>query len=201
MPRKTSGKAVAASFLKSLDRLDEYVDEVEASGLGDQAKTWAYEAALIKLYVAFEKLMLRGLVACINNRTEATISTKTGIKFPKHLSDPVCEYLIIGDGYFDFRGYSGLIRVLKTYLPDSHWLIATVKDSLGHEVVDRLVALRNYAAHESEKSKATVKQAVGNSKMASSAGAWLKREKGRRIKRMTADLRELGVAIDGRAPY
>lgn len=202
MPRKTSGKTVVQVFGEKLDRLDEYIDEIERSGLGDQAKTWAYEAALLKLYVAFEKLMLRYLVTCINNDSATTISARTGIPFPKHLPDPVCEYLIIGDGYFNFRGFDGLIDVLGRYLPKKpdHWLIKTVKDAKVKDVVDQLVALRNYAAHESEKSKASAKKAAKQSHM-TTAGSWLKVSKGRRFKRMTTDLRALAAALEERAPY
>ena len=62
--------------------------------------------------IEFEQLMLFAIVCAINNDTK-TISDSTGVEFPKHLTDEVCEYLVLGGRYFDFKGRDGLIRVKK----------------------------------------------------------------------------------------
>ncbi|HEX9357661.1 MAG TPA: hypothetical protein VF933_28075 [Streptosporangiaceae bacterium] len=78
MPRKKSGKKAASDFKLTLRRIEEFVAEVDLAGLSDQALTWAYEAAVIKAAVAFERLMLDCIVTAINNDT-STISERTGI--------------------------------------------------------------------------------------------------------------------------
>jgi len=103
VPRKKSGKKAAQKFRQAVARIETFTREIDSSNLGDQAVSWAYEAALIKTAVAFEQLMLDCIVAAINNDT-ATISARTGIAFPKHLTDEVCEYLVTGGGFLDFRG-------------------------------------------------------------------------------------------------
>src|SRR6266581_6104041 len=128
VPRKKSGKKAAQKFRQALARIEAFTREIDSSNLSDQAVSWAYEAALIKTAVAFEQLMLDCIVAAINNDT-ATISARTGIGFPKHLTDEVCEYLVTGGGFFDFKGRDGLIKTIKGYVPDNHWLLEAVKQA------------------------------------------------------------------------
>ncbi|TKG60256.1 MULTISPECIES: hypothetical protein [Pseudonocardiaceae] len=197
MPRKKSGKTAARKFRETTERIDRFTDEVAGSGLGDLALTWAYEAALIKTYVAFERLMLDCIVAAINNDT-STISAQTGIVFPKHLTDEICEYLVTGGGYFDFKGRDGLIKTIKGYVPDDHWLLAAVKQEQYKSQLNIMVALRNYAAHESPASKRKAIDAIGQQQIGS-AGSWIKRRQ--RFSAMTNKLTKLATEIETRAPY
>jgi hypothetical protein len=171
MPKKKSGKKAAEKFTRRIAKLEGYVGELD--GLSGQATTWAYEAAIIKLAVGFEKFMLECLIAGINNDT-STLNLQSGIRFPKHLSDDVCEYLITGGGYFDFKGRSGLIATAKRYLPEAHWFVAEVKKPRWKASIEELLSLRNLAAHESPQSKKAAKAATGKQNL-SSAGVHLKR--------------------------
>ena len=74
--------------------------------------------------------MLDTLVGALNNDT-STLSTRTGFSFPKHLTDEVCRFLVTGRGYFDFKGRDGLIKTLKQYLPDDHYLVEVVSKPFG----------------------------------------------------------------------
>src|ERR1035437_1028973 len=114
MPRKKSVKFSARTFRARLGALNAYYDAVLSSGLTDQQITWAVEGWLIKLEAEFEHLVLQGLVGAINNDTSLLTST-TDVAFPRHLTDEVCEFLVVGHGYFDFRGRDGLIKTLKQY--------------------------------------------------------------------------------------
>ena len=172
MPRKKSGQRAAKRFKADVESVRAFVSDADHAGLAAKSQSWIYEAALVKTYVAYERLMLDCIVAAINNDT-STIKAKTGIDFPKHLTEEVCEYIVIGRGYFDFKGRSGLISEIKKYVPDSHWLVVSVKDPKHKVPLDRLVALRNYAAHESSASKKVALDAVGQKRI-SSAGSWLK---------------------------
>ena len=194
--RKKSGKHSAELFLTELERLRCYIKEIDGAGLSDQAATWAYEAALLKSMVAFERLMLECLVAAINNDT-GTISSAANVIFPRHLTDEVCEYLVVGGGYFDFRGRDGLIKELKKYVPDGHWLLAVVKKS-DKKALDRLVALRNWAAHESAQSKRVALRAI-NAQRAGSAGSWLKKQG--RLDGLLHNLEVIGRDVARGAPF
>ena len=96
------------------------MDEKNLSSFSDAHITWAHDYGIIRLYREFEDMILNCLVAAINSDTQQ-LSNTTGIDFPKHITDEVCEFIIVGDGYFDFRGRDGLIKTLKRYLPDNHY--------------------------------------------------------------------------------
>lgn len=116
MARKKSGRLAAQKFRERAEEIAEFALDVAESGVSDQYITWAYDFAIIRLYREFEDLMLEALIVAINNDT-ATISQRTGLVFPKHLTDEVCEFLILGTGYFDFKGRDGLLRKLQEFLP------------------------------------------------------------------------------------
>jgi len=110
----------------------------------------------------------------------------------------VCEYLVTGGGFFDFHGRDGLIRQVKCYVPDSHWLLTAVKKLAHKETLDRLVALRNFAAHESPASKRKALDAIGQRKVGT-AGSWVKKQG--RFSRLAAGLARLADDIEAAAPY
>jgi hypothetical protein len=198
MARKKSGKKAAREFSVTLVRLEQFLDSVDAAGLADQDVTWAYEGALIKIYVAFEQLMLACLVVAINNDS-STLSATVGIKFPAHLDEKVCEHLVTKGGFFNFSGgRSGLIKKINEFVPPNHWLVIAIKNSRYLKPLDTLIALRNFAAHESKISKKRALDAVGQERM-SSAGAWLKID--HRARKLIKVLSELGDGLEAAAPY
>lgn len=196
MPRKKSVKKSAREFIVCANELQEFVTG-PAQGLSDQQNSWCHDYAVIRLYREFEQMMLAAIVGAINNNTE-TISSTTGVDFPKHLTDEVCEYLVLGGSYFDFKGRDGLIKTLKKFVPDSHYLINITKKEKYKQTLEQLSALRNYAAHESSKSKRAVLIAVGQERIGS-AGSWLK-VKGRHAS-ISDKLKELASEIENAAPY
>lgn len=197
MARKKSGRLAAQIFRERAEEIAEFALDVSESGLSDQYVTWAYDFAIIRLYREFEHLMLEALVVAINNDTD-TISQRTGLDFPKHLTDEVCEYLILGTGYFDFKGRDGLLRKLQEYLPPSHYLVTAVKRSTYKPSIEKLVALRNFAAHGSATSKRAARKAIDAQRFASS-GAWLKRRN--RLRDIIRPLSLLADEIEDCAPY
>jgi cupin superfamily acireductone dioxygenase involved in methionine salvage len=199
MPKKKSIKKAVERFRRQRDEILGFLDEVDKSELSKKNVSWCYEQALIRLYRAFENLMLDCIVAAVNNDT-STLSAKTGFEFPKHLTDEVCEYIIVGGGYFDFKGRDGLISTLRKYLPDNHYLVELIKRKRFKEPLDLMVALRNYATHDSPKSKTAAKKATGNSRIGS-AGSFLKSNAGNRLGDIIYEIDYLTSLIEGAAPY
>lgn len=195
--RKKSGKKAAQKFKEKLASIETFATEVDASNLGEQAVSLTYEIAVIKTAVAFEHLMLDCLITAINNDTR-TISERTGISFPKHLTDQVCEYLVTGGAFFDFKGRDGLLRTIKSYVPADHWLVDAIKQPQHTKPLNRLIALRNFAAHESPASKHKLLEAIGQSKVGGS-GSWVKCQG--RFLALTGQLRELANDIEKKAPF
>lgn len=98
MPKKKSIKRSANEFKAEADKILAFL--TASAGLGDEHVSWCHDLAIIRLYRAFESLMLDTLVGALNNDT-STLSTRTGFSFPKHLTDEVCRFLVTGRGYFD----------------------------------------------------------------------------------------------------
>ena len=151
MPKKKSVRNTAAAFSAAVDEIKRFV-AATVSGATEKHASWVHDYAVIRLYREFEGLMLQALVGAINNDTE-TISARTEIKFPKHLTDEVCEFLIVGSGYFDFKGRDGLISLVKRFVPNDHYLLLLLKKDKYKKPLERLSALRNLAAHSSSSAK------------------------------------------------
>ncbi len=195
--RKKSDKKAAAAFKKAVEEIEWFVDAVTQSSLSDNYKTWAHDYATIRLYREFENLMLNCVIAALNRDT-TQLSSKTGVSFPKHLTDEVCEFLIVGDGYFDFRGRDGLIQTCKRFLRDDHHLVTIVKKAAYKPALERLSALRNFAAHDSKLSKKRALKVIEAKRLVAS-GAWLKRQ--RRFDDLARSLTKLADEIADEAPY
>jgi cupin superfamily acireductone dioxygenase involved in methionine salvage len=197
MPRKKSLKKSADDFKVSADEILNFLTTVRPSVLSEEYVSWLHNYAIIRLYKAFETLMLDVLVAAINNDT-STISNTTGVAFPKHLNDEVCEFIITGTGYFDFKARSGLIKTLKGFVPDNHYVVKAISDKKYQSALDQLSALRNFAAHESASAKRAALKAIDGSNL-SSSGAWLKKHG--RLNEITDKLKALAIELKSQAPY
>ena len=196
MPRKKSVKHSAQYFRAAADEITAFLTTVSTNQT-DQHIAWLYDYAIIRLYREFEALMLDALVGAINNDS-ATISLTTGIDFPKHLNSEVCMFLVTGTGYFDFKGRDGLIKTIKRFVPDDHYLVSIVKKSAFSKTLNLLSALRNFAAHGSDQSKGTARKAI-EAKRIESSGAWLRRE--HRLQTIVDGLKALATELENAAPY
>ena len=196
MPRKKSIRHCAATFNDAADNIASFLSTV-STAQSDQHISWLHNYSIIKLYREFETLVLDALVGAINNDTE-TIAATVGIDFPKHLTDEVCQFLIVGTGYFDFRGRAGLIGTFKRFIPDDHYLVTIIKKSTYKGALEQLAALRNFATHESPFSKKAALAAIEGKRIESS-GAWLKCEE--RFEYIRTKLKELALEIKAAAPY
>lgn len=195
MPKKKSIKGSANEFKAEADKILAFL--TASAGLGDEHVSWCHDLAIIRLYRAFETLMLDALVGALNNDT-STLSTRTGFAFPKHLTNEVCRFLVTGRGYFDFKGRDGLIKTLKQYLPDDHYLVEVVSKAGYRNSLELLSAARNYSAHDSQQSKGAFKKAVDQDRVGA-AGSWLKRQN--RFQNIAHQLKAMADEINAEAPY
>jgi hypothetical protein len=195
--RKKSIKLAAQNFRSNVDEIIQFTTRaLRSAGLTDQDQSWCFDLAIIRLYREFEDLMLSCLVALINNDS-TTFSQHKRREFPKHMNVEICEYLICGDGYFDFAGRDGLIKTIKNFVPSNHWLPKIVGDAAYRGTLEKLSALRNFAAHDSSVSKKRALQAIGQQRM-SSSGAWLKKQN--RFTAICNSLKDMAQKIENAAP-
>ena len=195
--KKKSIKKAAREFVANVEGIVDFTNRSANPHLTDQDQSWCYDLAIIRLYREFEDLMLSCLVALINSDA-TTFSQLKQRKFPNHMNVEVCEYLVYGDGYFDFSGRDGLISTIKKFVPNKHWLPTTVKKQIYKETLEKMCALRNFAAHDSSVSKKRALQVINQKRMLSS-GAWLKSQG--RFGAICGGLKELAKEIEAAAPY
>ncbi|MBC6402990.1 MAG: hypothetical protein GDA35_05100 [Hyphomonadaceae bacterium] len=169
--KKKKIEPVVSDFRGEVDKILDFAEEAKA--MTEKHQSWCHDLAIIRIYTAFEDLMLDCLVVELNNNSE-DFSKHKGVKFPKHMNAQVCKFLICGDGYFSFSGRGGLIREIRKNLPRDHWLIEIVKDETYTDTLDKLIALRNFAAHsQSPVAKKRAREAIKQKRLHSS-GVWLK---------------------------
>ena len=77
MPKKKSIKGSANEFKAEADKILAFL--TASAGLGDEHVSWCHDLAIIRLYRAFESLMLDTLVGALNNDT-STLSTRTATR-------------------------------------------------------------------------------------------------------------------------
>lgn len=195
MSRKKSVKLAAQKFQEAVDEILEFFQGTKS--LKEDLAIWCAEYAVIRLYCDFELLMLSALVGAVNHDS-SHFSQHTGLKFPKHMSEDLCTYMITGSGYFDFKGREGLLQVTKRYVPKDNYLYSILKDKKHQNPLEQLTALRNLAAHRSEKAKEAAIQATGAERF-KSAGAWLRKQN--RFEDLCKSLRRLAASIDRHAPH
>jgi hypothetical protein len=195
MPKKKSIKLAAKRFVSRIEEIEKFFANTVA--LQDEYNEWCADYAVILLYREFEGLMLKTIVGAVNIDTE-TLFESSGVKFPKHLSEDVCTYLVIGTGYFDFKGRDGLLKTIRKFVPKTHYLYTTVKNAKYKDALEQLSALRNYAAHDSEGAKRAVLLATKAAKIGS-AGAWLR--VGGRFEDIASSLKKLAGRIKKEAPF
>jgi len=193
-------KSISIQCKEFENQIEEILDFLQFATecMSDKQISWSHDYALIRTYRVFENLILNCLIASINQDTAGTIGLRKGLDFPKNIKDEVCEYLIVKDGYFDFKGRNGLITELKKYLPDDHFFIKIIKKQKYKDTLDQLVSLRNFAAHDSKKSKQSVKRALKLSRIGSS-GSWVKKQN--RFNKIASKLNELVKEIDSECSY
>src|SRR5688572_12125424 len=126
--KKKSIKLSAKQFGAEASAIHSYLSAAKAAQLSETHLSLCYEYAIIRLYREFEKFMLHAIVACLN-QDNTHLAETTDVRFPKHLTEDVCQYLLTGGGYFDFKGRDGLLRILKDHLSSDHFVYKVVKDA------------------------------------------------------------------------
>ncbi|MFD7763568.1 hypothetical protein [Streptomyces microflavus] len=217
--RRKSGKHAAQQFRVTTDDIRGYAEDVDRFGLMQASLNLAYDSAIIKTTVAFEKLMLESLIVTLNNDS-TPFSKSTGVDFPKHIKQDHCEYLVTAGGYFDYSGRSGLLGEIKRFSGGpTHWLYDSVSKEAYYHPLELLLALRNFAAHESPQAKKKMKSAIfcwthnvksvkgdaarealfAKAYAPSSAGSWLRRQG--RFEKILDSLDDLAHDMEAGAPF
>lgn len=109
------------------------------------------ESVLLRLCAHWEAFIDEHLIDCVN-RDHSKLSDFFGVNLPKHPSKDLCQALLYGDGYRDFRSFGDLKGFSKKVLPDDSNPFLRVT-SANAKKIDEVYKIRNYLSHYSEKGR------------------------------------------------
>jgi hypothetical protein len=114
-----------------------------------QEKRDIAESVILRICAHWERFVDGHLVDCIN-RDHSKLSEYFELGIPANPSRDLCEALIIGDRYTDFRSVGEIKHEAKCLLPDgSNPFLAITKAHAGR--IDEAYKIRNYLSHYSTK--------------------------------------------------
>ncbi len=120
-----------------------------------QEKRDLAESVLLRLCAHWERFVDEHLVDCVNCDS-AKLSDFFGVTIPAHPKKGLCQALLFGDGYRDFRDFGALIGFTKKVLDeDSNPFLAI--SSTHRKRIDEVYRLRNYLSHYSARAKRSVR--------------------------------------------
>lgn len=105
------------------------------------------ESVLLRLCAHWESFVAEHLVDCVN-RDSSRLGEYFSLDLPPHPTKALCQALVIGDRYRDFRSMGDLKRFTKKVLPDPSNPFLQIKQT-HLDKLDEVYIIRNYLAHYS----------------------------------------------------
>jgi hypothetical protein len=116
-----------------------------------QEKRDIAESIVLRLCSNWESFIDEHLADCVN-RDPSQLTEFFGVTIPDNPSKALCQALLFGERYRDFRSFSDLKRFAKDILPDNSNPFLSV--SAAHsKKIDQVYRIRNYLSHYSAKSR------------------------------------------------
>jgi len=112
------------------------------------------ESVLIRLCAYWEFFTDGHLVDCVN-KDSSRLSQFFGVSIPANPSKDLCQALLFGEKYRDFRAFDELKAFTKKILPDNNNPFLAISKRHGFKI-DEVYCIRNYLSHYSAKSKRTL---------------------------------------------
>ena len=116
-----------------------------------QEKRDVAESVLLRLCANWEHFVDEHLADCVN-RDSSKLPEFFSVTMPKHASRDLCQALIFGEGYRDFRTFGQLKGFTKKLLPDGSNPFLAIT-STNSDRIDEAYKIRNYLAHYSAKAR------------------------------------------------
>ncbi|HEV2365722.1 MAG TPA: hypothetical protein VGS12_16145 [Caulobacteraceae bacterium] len=198
--RKKEPAVCLRDFRAAIDGIRAYLREITGGGLTIDTVIRSYQYALLFADREFESFILEICISKINRKPKQFYSS-VGVEFAKHLTAEQCEFLLIGEGYLNLRGHQDLVKVVSKVAGQNSTMATAVKGSERKQLIEVLLGLRNYIAHDSTPSHRAALRAMKlwdpARQRLGSAGYWLKaRHAGQcRIDRIFRELDSLCEAI------
>jgi len=105
------------------------------------------ESVLLRLCAHWERFVDEHLVDCVNC-DHSKLNDYLGVTIPKHPTRNVCQAVLFGGKYKDFKSFADLKGFTKKVLPDESNPFLAISTAHGTKI-DEVFKIRNYLAHYS----------------------------------------------------
>lgn len=105
------------------------------------------ESVLLRLCANWESFVDEHLIDCVNV-DHAKLNEFFGVKIPRNPSKDLCQALLFGDRYRDFRSMGELKGFTRRVLPDTSNPFLAISNN-NCDRIDEAYKIRNYLAHYS----------------------------------------------------
>ncbi|MFV2043777.1 MAG: hypothetical protein ACC700_11155 [Anaerolineales bacterium] len=118
------------------------------------------ESVLLRLCANWERFVDEHLVDCVNV-DHSKLNDFLGVPIPRNPTRNLCEALLIGANYLDFRSFGDLKGYSRKVLPDaSNPFLAVASSNINK--IDETFKLRNYVAHYSSAARRSLDRMYKN---------------------------------------
>jgi len=131
--------------------------EVLVRLLSAQRVVWARdkreigESVLLRLCAHWESFVEKEMVDCTNIDC-SRLAEQVGVRLPKHLTLAMCEAILTGGRYLNWRSTGELKGLAKRVLPDNVNPFAKITAATQRKI-DEIYVIRNYISHQSKASR------------------------------------------------
>ena len=148
--RKSDLKKNHQPFDEALTRYRSFMDKIinaQRVISTAQEKHDVVESVVLRLCANWERFVDEHIVDCLN-RDSSKLASCYGVALPDNPSKDLCQALIIGDRYLDFRSSSDLLGFTKKVLPNVSNPFNEISKA-HRKRMDEVYTIRNYLSHYS----------------------------------------------------
>jgi len=148
--RKSDLKKNHELFDESIERYRQFMEKIvntQRVVSETQEKRDLAESVILRLSANWERFVDEHLVDCVNC-DHSMLSEYFGTNIPANPGKDLCEALIFGAGYKDFRSVADLIRFSKKVLPETKNPFLLISKT-HRKRIDEVYKIRNYLSHYS----------------------------------------------------
>lgn len=152
--RKSDLKKNHQQFDTAISRYRQFIDKIinaQRVVSTAQEKRDIAESVMLRLCAIWEYFIDEHLIDCVNC-DHSKLNEHLGVSISPNPSKDLCQALVFGDGYKDFRSFGDLKGFTKKLLPDDGNPFLAVSGAHTRKI-DEVYKIRNYLSHYSSKAR------------------------------------------------
>ena len=110
------------------------------------------ESLVVRICAIWEAFVEEEMIDCLNidcNQCKEELQ----LRLPKHMTKDLCEAILVGSGYLNFRHVDDIKKLAKQMLPDGVNPFKLIRANPTAKRINEFYTMRNYLSHYSGKSR------------------------------------------------